>query len=392
MEDPVPPVKVCQLISSFHPIWGGAEQATLHLSRELTRRGCGVTVVTRRYPGLPFRDEVGGVPVIRAGTPSQSKIGALTFAIHAFFLLATRLRDHRVVHAQGPDVQLLVAILCRVLLGRRLVLTIHSDPHLQLRIGEGGGGPRFQAVKRWADHIGVLGRHVARVLESEGIPADRIGLLPNGVDTERYAPPTTEERKGLRDELGLAPEDVAGVFVGRLVSLKRVDLLIRAWARSGAADRGPLLVAGDGSERDELGRLAAEVAPESVRFLGKVDRPEHILKACDLFILPSQREGLSVALLEAMACGLVPVVSDLEPNRAVVEHGVNGLVFTTDDGEDLERVLGEALGADRNRLGAAAARHVQERYSLESTVSAHLSVYHSLAPTSPSSSMARRVL
>ncbi|NNM35309.1 MAG: glycosyltransferase family 4 protein, partial [Gemmatimonadetes bacterium] len=314
-------VRVCQVISSFHPVMGGAEQATLHLSRELVRRGAEVSVLTRRYPGLGPRDDVDGVRVYRAGFPLRGKLGALSFALHALLLLATRLRDHDVVHAQGPDVQLLVSLVARVLLGRRMVFTVHSDPHLQLRIGADGGGPRFHAVRRWVDRIGVLGPHVARALEEEGIPAERIVTLPNGVDMSRFTPADPNTRAGLRAELGLLDGEVVGVFLGRLVPLKRVDLLISAWVKGGAGARGPLLVVGEGPEEESLRSVAAELASPSVRFLGRTDRPEVILRAADLFVLPSQREGQSMALLEAMACGLVPVVSDLEPNVAVVEDG-----------------------------------------------------------------------
>ncbi|MDH3223229.1 MAG: glycosyltransferase family 4 protein [Gemmatimonadota bacterium] len=378
MSSSPPTVRVCQIISSFHPVVGGAEQATLHLSRELVRRGAAVSVLTRRYAGLGPRDSLGGVRVYRAGLPLRGKAGALFFALHALLLLATRLRDHRVVHAQGPDVQLLVSLIARVLLGRRVVFTVHSDPHLQLRIGASGGGPRFRAVRRWADRIGVLGPHVARTLEAAGIPGERIIQLPNGVDTGRFAPPDPAERAALRKDVGLLENEVAGAFVGRLVALKRVDLLIRAWVESGAAETGPLLVVGEGPEEEGLRRLAADVAPSSVRFLGRMDTPETVLKAADLFILPSQREGQSVALLEAMACGLVPVVSDLEPNTAVVDEGVTGFVFTTDDGASLASALRRALESDRPGIAQRAASQVAARNSLDVTAATHLSLYQRL--------------
>jgi glycosyltransferase involved in cell wall biosynthesis len=149
---------------------------------------------------------------------------------------------------------------------------------------------------------------------------------------------------------------------------------------------------GDGPEAPGLKRLADEVAPGAVRFLGKQDAPERILKAGDLFFLPSQREGLSVALLEAMACGLVPVVSDLEPNRAVVEHGVTGLVFETDNQEALEDVIRTALSCDRHALRTAAAAQVRARNSLEGVASTHLALYRSLAEAPGPSPLPRRVL
>ena len=373
-------VRVCQVISSFHPVMGGAEQATLHLSRELVRRGAGVSVLTRRYPELEPRDEIDGVQVFRAGFPLRGKVGALFFALHALWLLATRLRDHHIVHAQGPDVQLLVSLVARTLLGRRMVFTVHSDPHLQLRIGPDGGGPRFHAVRRWADRIGVLGPHVARTLEEEGIPTERIVLLPNGVDTTRFRPPEPELRARLRADLGLEDGQVVGVFLGRLIPLKRVDLLMQAWVASGAAARGPLLVVGEGSEEADLRAMAADLACPAIRFLGRTDQPEAILGAADLFVLPSQREGQSVALLEAMACGLVPVVSDLEPNVAVVEDGATGFVFTTDDQSSLESALQRALESDRQTIARNATNQVATRNSLAATTSTHMSLYEQIMP------------
>lgn len=387
-----PRVRVVQVISSFHPVMGGAEQATLHLSRELVRKGAGVSVLTRRYPGLGPRDEVDGVQVYRAGLPLTGKLGALFFAVHALVLLATRLRDHRVVHAQGPDVQLLVSLVARVLLGRRMVFTVHSDPHLQLRIGAAGGGPRFHAVRRWADRIGVLGPHVARTLVAEGISADRIVPLPNGVDMSRFNPADPATRAALRKSLDVADGEVVGVFLGRLVPLKRVDLLIRAWANGGAGDEGPLLIVGEGPEEEALRAVAAEVASPSIRFMGRSHRPETILRAADLFVLPSQREGQSMALLEAMACGLVPVVSDLEPNVAVVEDGTTGFVFKTDDQSSLEDALQRALHSDRPAVSRNAARQVASRNSLAATASTHLALYEQIAPTGPARRAVGRVL
>lgn len=379
MEGVVPsPLRVCQLISSFHPEVGGAEQATLRLSTELDKRGCTVCIVTRRYPGLAARAEVEGLQVFRAGIPSRSKLGALSYLVHSLFLLATRLRGYAVVHAQGPDTQLLTALLAKRVLGRRMVLTIHSDPLLQLRIKDGVGGPRFKAVRRWADRIGVLGPHVARTLEANGIPSDQIQQLPNGVNTNRFRAPDPEERRALRRELGIADGEVAGVFVGRLIGLKRVDLLIRAWVGSGASLKGPLFIVGDGPDRDELTAIANELAPDRIHFLGPRDAPEQVLRGCDLFVLPSQREGQSVALLEAMACGLVPVVSDLEPNTAVVEHGVNGFVFATDDLAELERTLTAAMGTELWAIGQVAQAHVRARNSLDKVAETHLSLYRKL--------------
>ena len=376
-----PRVRVCQVISSFHPVMGGAEQATLRLSRELVRRGAVVSVLTRRYPGLSRHDDIDGVRVHRAGLPLHGKLGALFFAFHGFLLLATRLRDHKVVHAQGPDVQLLLSLVARVLLGPAHGVhgAFGSPPAasyrarwwrapVQRREALGGPGSVF-----WAPTSPESSRRKAS-------PPSASFRLPNGVDMTRFRPAEPTERAELRRELGVEESEVVGVFLGRLVALKRVDLLMRAWLESGAGDRGPLLVAGAGPEEEGLRELATELGSPAIRFLGRTDQPERVLRAADLFILPSQREGQSVALLEAMACGLVPVVSDLEPNVAVVEDGATGFVFATDDQSSLERALRRAAEADRPAISHHAATQVAARNSLAATASTHLALYEQITP------------
>lgn len=371
-------VKVCQVISSFHPRVGGAEQATLHLCEELSALGARPIVFTRMYPGLTRRDHVKGIPVWRLGLPAESKLGAPFFILHVLWMLAVRFRDVGVVHAQGTDAQLLSGLLARILLGRRLVMTIHSEPVLRLRIRGQGGGLRFRAVKKFVDVIGVLSTPMATTLIEHGAPREKIVELSNGVDVQRFRPATAEERRSLRAEHGIGASDLVAVFVGRLVALKRVDLLLGAWEASGLSGEGLLLIAGDGPERTGL-ETQAQPMGDSVRFLGRHGQPEQILRMADVYVLPSQREGQSVALLEAMACGVVPVVSDLEPNLCIVTEGVTGFSFKVDDQASLEEALLRGVQSDRSAIGGAAAAQVQARNSLQATAKTHLDCYMQLA-------------
>ena len=99
-----------------------------------------------------------------------------------------------------------------------------------------------------------------------------------------------------------------------------------------------------------------------------------------------------MALLEAMACGLVPVVSDLEPNTAVVEDGVTGFVFSTDDGASLAAALRRSLESPRPEMARRAAAQVAGRNSLEVTAATHLSLYQRLMMDSSPHAVPGRIL
>jgi glycosyltransferase involved in cell wall biosynthesis len=167
--------------------------------------------------------------------------------------------------------------------------------------------------------------------------------------------PTAQERSAARAELGLPPDAVVGLFLGELSDRK--DPL---GAIAAARDAGiELLVAGDGPLR---GRVEAE-QDETTRVLGQRDDPERLIAAADLFVLPSSREGLSLALLEAMAAGRPPVVADGPGNPEAV--GEAGIVVPAGDTAALTQALARLRDdpAERERLGGKARECVRTEYS-----------------------------
>jgi glycosyltransferase involved in cell wall biosynthesis len=180
----------------------------------------------------------------------------------------------------------------------------------------------LRLVVRAADRticVSSAERDEASVLVGPG-PTERLVVIHNGVDL----PPrrAAEVRGDARADLGIDTSALAGVYLGSLDPHK--DALTAARAAVEARNDGApvvLLVAGDGPQRAELERLAS--VSEAVRLLGYRRDVERVLAAGDFFVLPSQREGLSFALLEAMAQGLPPVVSDAPGNpEAVGETGI----------------------------------------------------------------------
>lgn len=211
-----------------------------------------------------------------------------------------------------------------------------------------------------------------------GFPAEKIEVVLDGVDTARFA--RDEGARGrVRAELGAADSTLVVGTVARLDAVKDLGTLLRGVEL--AMERGVdcrVVIVGDGPERAELERRAAASVQlaDKVRFTGTQDDVRPWLAAMDTFVLSSLFEGISVALLEAMLMGAVPVVTAVGGNTEVVEHGVNGLVFRPQAPTELAGKL-ECLTSVQLRasLAASAKSKIQAQYSLGRTLERYEKVY-----------------
>jgi glycosyltransferase involved in cell wall biosynthesis len=230
--------------------------------------------------------------------------------------------------------------------------------------------PRLQEYDRCI----ALSRDQRDLLVRAGVAPDRIVVMPNAVDTERICPGPSGLKQALGAELMIS-------FLGRLDPEKRVEELIHSFLGRRWPSDHLLVIAGTGSQDRRLRAIAG--AEGQVRFLGMVTSMEdrlELLRATDLFVLPSTAEGLSLALLEAMAAGCAIVATDAGEHGAVLDGA--GLVIPV---HPLEPALGEALErlhADpdaRRRLGQAARGRAVAHHGLDTYVTDLLGVYASAA-------------
>jgi glycosyltransferase involved in cell wall biosynthesis len=265
------------------------------------------------------------------------------------------------VHLHGDMAAMLAAPSLR---GQPLVITSHGLHRLRRSTGASAGlvKRRLRAAVAASTRTICIAREEREDLAAVLPPMlrERLVVVPNGVP---LAPPVSGEERGrARRELGLGEDAVGVLFAGQLE--QRKDPLGAVEAVEAARRRGAelvLLIAGEGP-------LAAEVqarASASVRPLGHREDLDRLFAAADLFLLPSHREGMSFALLEAMAHGLAPVVADGPGNAETV--GEAGVVFAAGDvGAMADRLA--TLAADpgaRTRLGEAARERVRTELSLE---------------------------
>jgi glycosyltransferase involved in cell wall biosynthesis len=211
-----------------------------------------------------------------------------------------------------------------------------------------------------------------RLVRGYGYAPEKIGVVYNGVDTERFSPVSGDARRILRGNLQIPDEAVVLVSAARLDRIKRLDRLIQAFGvLSLEYNDLRLLLTGDGPLRDELKSLAQSLSNgENIRFLGHVDDVCSILRASDIYVLPSDEEAFGIALVEAMACELVCVATRTVGPSEIIEDGLTG--FLTDlsyDGilKGLDRVL--RLGhKEREAIGNRARQRVVDNFRVEEAV------------------------
>lgn len=229
-----------------------------------------------------------------------------------------------------------------------------------------------RSLAKVTDKLIVVSEAMKERFIQEGIPASRVELVHNGISLKPYELPLDREAK--RAQLGVAPGQTMIVCPARLIPSKGVDLLLEAVRKMGetrSLNSLQVLVLGDGPLRAELENSAATLGlKDTVRFLGhRKDMPE-VLKAADLFVLPSLAEGLPLSILEAMAAGCPVVASNVGGIPDAIRHGENGFLVNPGDAGALARALEFILSNPERRQAYAsqARQNAITRFSSERMV------------------------
>jgi glycosyltransferase involved in cell wall biosynthesis len=364
-------IRVLFVVGNF--VAGGAERHLLELWKRIDRARFEVTIACFRAEGQ-FTDEVRalGWPVhdLRVTGPIYSLAG-----LRGLARLVSLTRDARpdVMHGYlyGPN---LFAVLAGRLCGVRAVVVAKRNV-------DAFETPRQVALQRlahrWATHVTAVSETVAGTVVALGVPRERITVIPNGVDVERFRVPPAP-----RAELGAADGVPLIGSVGCLAPRKDQGTLLEALARldaRGVAYRCALV--GDGPDRAALEAQVARLGlGERVRFLGERPDVERLLPALDLFVLSSREEGIPNALLEAMAAGRASVATAVGGTPEVMEDGVSGWLVPPHDADALAAALADALArpAEAARR-AAAARAAAEAMSIDGMARRHEDFYARVA-------------
>lgn len=380
-------MRIGLVLDQFDPRRGGVEQWTDQFARGLIRAGHQVHVVASGFGRTA--ESAGIVP-----HPFPPLASHLARAEAAEAVLRTLRLD--VVHDMGvgwhcdvlqPHGGSRRAAFCQNLLllprwqrpGKRLLgrlLRRYREFDRLARRQYGPGGPLVLA----------LSDMVRRDLERyDGVPAQRMRLVYNGVDVDRFSPAhRSRHREALRRKLGLRPEDVLFTIVAHNLKLKGVPALIRAMKRLTAPRRaatvpsgGPFLAVVGGKHLQPFRRMARRLGVAGrVHFVGAVDDAAPYYAASDVYVQPTFYDPCSLVVLEALACGLPVITSRFNGAGELITPAREGyLLDDPADADALAERMRSLLDAHRREHMGHAARELALRHSFQQNIRAILAVY-----------------
>lgn len=365
---------------AFDPI-GGMQNHTAELTRALDRRGTTQVVLTTRPPTAAGEQRFGEhARVVRVGLPVPRcrQLWAVPAARRVRHLAA----HADLIHAHlGEDLAVVpLAMLAARQRGAPLVLTIHTSLRYTLR----GGHPRALLLRslgaaleargqQRADAVFTLTPRLANLLVDDGLPPERVHVIPSGVNRalfDRAQPDPFPDLPGRR--VG---------FVGRLAPQKGVQVLLEAAALLQTPNVQVLLV-GDGPDRARLEReITARRLGQRVHITGFLphDRIPAVLAHLDVFVMPSVYEELGSAIIEAMYAGLPIIATRVGGIPDVIDDGRTGVLVPSGDAVAWARAI-DTLLIDRPAAGrlAEAARRAADAYDWDTLAGRVHDIYRHL--------------
>jgi glycosyltransferase involved in cell wall biosynthesis len=386
---------------------GGAEKVLSYLAEALAAEGAHVSVITSRMPGLdlPARvevpgEETGGGRGNRPAAPGRLTVIRLATSRLRFWGTWLYMRNLRRWFAANPADLAYVSMLkhdayVAIGAGQRLGFPVVLRP-------EGAGVTGDIAWQSWGNFGRRIGRRcraanafvaISKAVEEElrgawrdgtlrSAPGERapgeprIVAIPNGV-------PVPAQPWQPHPDWRAAPR---AVFVGRLAPEKGLDTLVDAWPLVRVPHpEARLILVGEGPQRAALAERVAALGlalgtGHAVELAGARADATAALRDADLFVLPSREEGMSIALLEAMALGVPVVASSIPGNRRLISEFKHGRLATPGDPDALARAILEQW-ADFDRavhMGRAARSRVEQEFSIRLVARKHLELFRSL--------------
>jgi glycosyltransferase involved in cell wall biosynthesis len=369
-----PTPRICWLTTEFFPPqMGGTGVITARLAQALAERGVEVRVITRQtVPPSAAEEQIGKVWVRRLrpaglmkGVGWRAIPAMLIYTAKLMMLLVTTKGRYDLVIISGMKTIPLGAVpICR-LLGKKCIVRIESPFELAEPISAESlalmnrkiGGLISRALMRaqWlalkrADRVIAISDEIKQRLLRLHYPQSRIARIPNAIDLKRFTPAGNAERRLLQQRLGFPANRTVLVYAGRLSRAKGVMMLMEALRKLRA--RYPeifLVLVGSGKDSWDdcepavIAYMQLHGLSDDVVLAGQSDVVDEYMRAADLFISPSDYEGFGLTIVEALACGLPIVSTDVGVASEIVRNDWNGFLCPPKHPEALSAAIELAL-------------------------------------------------
>jgi len=394
------PVRICVVSPLYHPSLGGVGGQAVALTEHLHHRGLPVFVICRKMSDLPVWHPVSGVDIKMLPSLNSRKINiqertfanilvSLSFSLCLVVALLWWRRRYDMVHFHGASLPLLISILPLKIMGKEIVAKV-AGAKMGIEAGSFRGrygilGNLFVQLLRRIDAFVAISDEIRADLHAEGYPDERIHRISNFVLQEIFSPLSNVEDKPAKKRALIGTDRFILTFSGRLARTKRLDILLLSLRSLLAVGKDVhLVVLGDGEMRGELEHMTGELEiTDHVTFFGFVSNVTDYLHATDIYIFPSEREGMPNAMIEAMACRLPVVAADTAANAEIICNGDNGILFSAGDADALGNAVLRLLDdvSLSNRLAANGYETARCNFRIENAVEKYLSLYERISRT-----------
>lgn len=400
------PIKVFYVTPHGYPELTGGLKRIFRNAVLLNEHGIEFIFVTVRRPDHKESEEVfKGVRTVRVALPDGvANCDPRKFLLRASLQMWKELKCPRAFVEMGVpgDWGTFVELVWCRMAGMRTVCGLTIMPEfsgrgisvLKERIG---AGIKFRGFWRTLALSEEMKRQYSR---RYFMPSRSLQVIPNGVDTERFCPLGDQERDDARSEMGFSSSEKLVVYVGSIVPRKRLRLVVGAWGEVfGACPEARLIIVGVEKERvtfsrgeqrfefeNEVAELYREIGKleetESVKTVGMAENPSIYYQVADLFVFPSELEGMPNVLLEAMACGIPAIISDFvgkpEDGEEIGTEGEHYVKVVREAGSWSDSIIDALKSTElRHQVGSSARALIESQQSLEATVEGLESFYNS---------------
>jgi len=391
--------RLCIVSETFFPEHGGTPTQCRCLLEGWRKEGGDARVITRRSQAeWAKKDEYEGYPVLRVGPTGQGSLKKWSLLLTLLIPLFRTMKHVDVIFVPGFRVIGLTILLVALPFRKKVVFRAVSCGELDGSFFASGLDKR-SSFFRWIFGLflrlrrGIFRKaHVFVAISSDiereylrgGVPPERILRIPNGVDLEHYHPIEGFHKQKLAESLGLKPAAVRLVYTGRLVRYKGLIPLVRAWRE--VAETCPdaqMILVGEGSNdthncEQELHELVQHFGLEdSVVFTGRQSRVAEWLQVSDVFLFPTENEAFGISLIEAMACGLPAVSTDVGGVKDIVGDSGFAQVVPPGDEEGFAREMKRLIHDKelRERMGQRARELALSRYGNEAVTAQYVNAF-----------------
>lgn len=383
--------RILMLITEYLPIFSGHAIYLQAMLPKFIAEGYAVEILTCDFQRLPPYERIDGIMVHRLPFDPQAPKWELLLTIRILRFLFQHRHEFDVLHFHGHmDYYGALTLFCKCFRKKiimQMVLMGADDPE-SLR-----DKYKFMALRlKILSHIDRF-IHISRPLGESclraGFSGSRLRYIPQGVDIERFQPLPDADRERLREQLQLDPAGQIVSFVGAIVERKGVDILIAAWSEvQEAFPRAVLILIGpcefgtDDANARSLQSFVQDIQAQiedrhlNVAIIGRSSLVPSYLQVSDLFVLPSRKEGFGNVILEAMACGVPPIVAYMDGVALEsVTPDETGIIIHSK--EELAAAIMTLLHDDGRRaaMGMRARKEVLGRFALDRIARQYLVVY-----------------